>query len=233
MLGVLWRCSDSICTHKFAHKPQIFPVRSAYLSAFCSAAEMSFCRSCCFLSLSFFRISIFFSSANSISSSCTCSFVLWGREWSEKRRGGSGKAKEGEEEGGKGERRDERIREWEEKRREEDKKGRRRGGRRGRGEGTAGRARKRRERGWREGTKRRVSINFMIYKHVFSSDRLSSLSSCSFLFCSWGASYAMSWLSSHDGLCAWGYHTNTIMSKHQTSYCVKQWHTLVSLLHTL
>jgi len=35
-----------------------------------------------------------------------------------------------------------------------------------------------------EGTKRRVSINFMIYKHVFLSDRLSSLSSCSFLFCS-------------------------------------------------
>lgn len=193
---------------------------------------MSFCRSCCFLSLSFFRISIFFSSANSISSSCTCSFVLWGSEvrregegaW--KGEGGRGRRREGGEKGWKDKRRGE-------KRREEDKKGRRRGGRRGRGEGTAGGARKRTERGRKKGQRGRVSINFMIYKHVFSSDRLSSLSSCSFLFCSWGASYAMSWLSSHDGLCAWGDHTNTIMLKHRTSYCVRQWHTLVSLLHTL
>ena len=44
----------------------------AHLSVFCSACEMSFCKSCCFLMRSFFRASIFLSSAANISSSSTC-----------------------------------------------------------------------------------------------------------------------------------------------------------------
>ena len=53
---------------------------NAYLlylaSAVCSAADINFCRSCCFFSLSFLRSSIFFNSAISISSSSTCSSYM-------------------------------------------------------------------------------------------------------------------------------------------------------------
>ena len=58
----------------------------AYPSVFCSAAEMSFWRSCCFLSLSLFLSSIFFISSISRSSSATSSDVLGSRFKSQRSR---------------------------------------------------------------------------------------------------------------------------------------------------
>ena len=68
------------------HPPHSTTSQTHTSDVFCSAAEISFCRSCCFFSLSFFLISIFFSSAHSISSSSTCSRLrassrsIW-RKW--------------------------------------------------------------------------------------------------------------------------------------------------------